>query len=118
MTSKKKRRTVEPEMATQRSKPGKSSGKQSERAKKRYKQTVFQDWCKNVVSVVPFAPGMLSDRMSMEDLYSSVRKIASAAGSANCTARTLPLLCRNSILIQWEIYDDHRKEKEIPLTGQ
>ena len=56
----------------------------------------------------------------MEGRYSNVRKIALAADSANCTAPTLPLLYRNSILIQWEISDDHRfvKEKEITFTGQ
>ena len=54
----------------------------------------------------------------MEGRYSNVPKTALAADSANCTAPTLLLLYRSSILIKWEIYDDHRKEKEIPFTGQ
>lgn len=56
----------------------------------------------------------------MEGRYSNVLKTALAADSANCTVPTLPLLYRSSILILWEIYDDHRcvKKKEITFTGQ
>ena len=56
----------------------------------------------------------------MEGRYSNVLKTALAADSVNCTVRILPLLYRISILIQWEIYDDHRcvKEKESTFAGQ
>ena len=55
----------------------------------------------------------------MEGRYSNVLKTALAADSANCTVPTLPLLYRSSILIQWEIYDDHRvsKKKRSLLQG-
>ena len=56
MTSKEKRRTARPEVGTQRGKPGKSLGKQSERAKKRYSQIVFKDWCKKCGICSAFCP--------------------------------------------------------------
>ena len=58
--------------------------------------------------------------MSMVGRYSNVLKTALAADSANCTARTLPLLYRSSILILGEMYDDQRyaKAKEIIVTGK
>ena len=56
MTTKEKRHTLRPEIDPQRNNPSKSSGKQSERAKKRYRQTVFQDWCKKCGICSSFCP--------------------------------------------------------------
>ena len=56
VTSKKKRGTARPEVGTQRSKPSKSLEKQSKRTKKRYSQTVFQDWCKKCGICSSFCP--------------------------------------------------------------
>lgn len=56
MTSREKRRTARPEKDTQRSKSGKSSGKESEGGKKQYSQTVFRDWCKKCGICRSFCP--------------------------------------------------------------
>jgi 2-oxoglutarate ferredoxin oxidoreductase subunit delta len=56
MTSKKKGPTVRPEKDVQRNESAKFLEKQSGRAKKRYSQTVFKDWCKRCGICSAFCP--------------------------------------------------------------